>query len=337
MNVVKEIQRINEKESRLDLNSTDSSWHARYKDSAYVFCGGLDYGLTEGDIITVFSQYGEIVDINLVRDKSTGKSKGIHHLMLINWLGYAFICYEDQRSTILAVDNFNGIKLCGRTLRVDHVANYKHKKEDEEEMKKMEERQKERKELSEKEKRKLEKKAKKLEKEQEKLEKEREKEARKLEKIKSQADADLQKIAEGYQKLEVANNPYSEMNMNGKYALFNHFKDKDNQEEKEGETESRKEEAPGIKRKALADMDERELEDRSIEIDSSGTKKLKFAGKLSWDKTGKISKVKVPLNPVAALAAQSAATASTGGPSDAITTAQMDALRASLGLKPLKQ
>ncbi|KGL84819.1 RNA-binding motif protein, X-linked 2, partial [Tinamus guttatus] len=68
----------------------------------------------EGDIICVFSQYGEVVNINLVRDKKTGKSKG-----------FCFLCYEDQRSTILAVDNFNGIKIKGRTIRVDHVANYR--------------------------------------------------------------------------------------------------------------------------------------------------------------------------------------------------------------------
>lgn len=38
------------------------------------------------------SRYGEVVDVNLVRDKATGKSKG-----------FAFLAYEDQRSTILAV------------------------------------------------------------------------------------------------------------------------------------------------------------------------------------------------------------------------------------------
>lgn len=48
----------------------------------------------------VFCRYGEIVNINLVRDQKTGKSKG-----------YCFICYEDQRSTILSVDNLNGIKV----------------------------------------------------------------------------------------------------------------------------------------------------------------------------------------------------------------------------------
>lgn len=46
------------------------------------------------------NRYGEIVNINLVRDKKTGKSKG-----------FCFLCYEDQRSTVLAVDNFNGIKV----------------------------------------------------------------------------------------------------------------------------------------------------------------------------------------------------------------------------------
>ncbi|XP_058147115.1 RNA-binding motif protein, X-linked 2 [Dasypus novemcinctus] len=86
----------------------------------FLLLGGLPYELTEGDIICVFSQYGEIVNINLVRDKKTGKSKG-----------FCFLCYEDQRSTILAVDNFNGIKIKGRTIRVDHVSNYRAPKDSE--------------------------------------------------------------------------------------------------------------------------------------------------------------------------------------------------------------
>ncbi|XP_027692055.1 RNA-binding motif protein, X-linked 2 [Vombatus ursinus] len=110
---VKLISELNEREVELGV-AEKVSWHAEYKDSAWIFLGGLPYELTEGDIICVFSQYGEIVNINLVRDKKTGKSKG-----------FCFLCYEDQRSTILAVDNFNGIKIRGRTIRVDHVANYR--------------------------------------------------------------------------------------------------------------------------------------------------------------------------------------------------------------------
>ncbi|KAK9734716.1 hypothetical protein RND81_04G158700 [Saponaria officinalis] len=121
LTLVRRTQNINAKEAELGI-SDEASWHANYKDSAYVFVGGLPYDLTEGDLLAVFAQYGEIVDVNLVREKSTGKSKG-----------FAFIAYEDQRSTTLAVDNLNGAQIAGRTIRVDHVANYKKKQEEDEE------------------------------------------------------------------------------------------------------------------------------------------------------------------------------------------------------------
>ncbi|PVU88290.1 hypothetical protein BB561_005931 [Smittium simulii] len=116
MNVIKEINSITRKEIQHQIGLS-GSWHDDYKDSAYVYIGGLPYELTEGDIICIFSQYGEIVNINLVKDKDSGKSKG-----------FSFLQYEDQRSTILAVDNLNGAKVLGRTLRVDHVKNYKQPK-----------------------------------------------------------------------------------------------------------------------------------------------------------------------------------------------------------------
>ncbi|KAK2465982.1 hypothetical protein APHAL10511_001623 [Amanita phalloides] len=115
MNVVKEINRINLRE--LELGASGASWHDEYKDSAYIFIGGLHYDLTEGDVITIFSQYGEVMDVNLPRDKETGKTKG-----------FGFLMYEDQRSTVLAVDNLNGAKVLDRTLRVDHVKHYKQAK-----------------------------------------------------------------------------------------------------------------------------------------------------------------------------------------------------------------
>ncbi|KAG1755358.1 hypothetical protein EDB19DRAFT_1584417, partial [Suillus lakei] len=112
--VVREINKINERELELGISG---SWHDEYKDSAYVFIGGLHFDLTEGDVITIFSQYGEVMDVNLPRDKTTGKTRG-----------FAFLMYEDQRSTVLAVDNLNGANVLGKTLRVDHVKNYKQPK-----------------------------------------------------------------------------------------------------------------------------------------------------------------------------------------------------------------
>jgi hypothetical protein len=93
MNRVKEIERINAKDLQLQLASdtvgnagrwdVNKSWHAQYKDSAYVYVGGLPSELSEGDVIVICSQFGEVIDVNMPRDRKTGKTKG-----------FAFICYE---------------------------------------------------------------------------------------------------------------------------------------------------------------------------------------------------------------------------------------------------
>ncbi|OII73246.1 putative RNA-binding protein [Cryptosporidium ubiquitum] len=95
-------------------NRNSNSWHDEYRNSSYIYISGLDLRLTEGDIAIVFSQWGEPIDINLIRDKKSGLSKG-----------YCFLCYEDQKSTILAVDNANDMILLGKHLKVDHVKDYK--------------------------------------------------------------------------------------------------------------------------------------------------------------------------------------------------------------------
>eukprot|EP00069_Balaena_mysticetus_P021905 bmy_13971T0 len=107
------VNKLNEWEAG-SMVIAEASWHSEYKDSAWIFLGGLLYELTEGDSLCVFSQYWEIVSISLVRDRKTGKCKG-----------FCLIRYEDQRSTSLTVDNFNGIKIKGRTIRVNHVSSYR--------------------------------------------------------------------------------------------------------------------------------------------------------------------------------------------------------------------
>lgn len=117
MNVIAEIQRINERELELGV-PFEGSWHQKYRESAWVYVGGLPFELTEGDVLCVMSQFGEIEDVNLVRDATTGKSKG-----------FCFLKYENQRSTVLAVDNMNGARVLERVIRVDHVLQYKLPKE----------------------------------------------------------------------------------------------------------------------------------------------------------------------------------------------------------------
>src|ERR1700749_4501763 len=114
MNSIRRTEALNKRELE-DCTPVEASWHRDYEDTAFIYIGGLDERLTEGDIITIFSQYGEPVFLNLVRDKDTGKSRG-----------FAFLKYEDQRSCDLAVDNLSGAQVLGRLLSVDH-ARYKMK------------------------------------------------------------------------------------------------------------------------------------------------------------------------------------------------------------------
>ncbi|MCO5547410.1 hypothetical protein L7F22_000858 [Adiantum nelumboides] len=112
---VKNTQKITAREAALGISEA-GSWHAKYKDSAYIYAGNFSFDLTEGDLLAIFAH--------------TGKSRG-----------FAFLAYEDQHSTVLAVDNLNGANVVGRTIKVDHVAKYKKKaEEDEEEQRKREER-----------------------------------------------------------------------------------------------------------------------------------------------------------------------------------------------------
>ncbi|KAJ4359011.1 RNA-binding protein Cwf29 [Ascochyta clinopodiicola] len=119
MNSVRAIQQLNKRELEAGI-SPEGSWHTDYRDTAFIYIGGLAFELSEGDIITIFSQYGEPVWVKLARDKETGKSRG-----------FAWIKYEDQRSCDLAVDNLGGATIMDRVIRVDHA---RYKPRDDEDM-----------------------------------------------------------------------------------------------------------------------------------------------------------------------------------------------------------
>ncbi len=119
MNKIRRIEELNKQELE-HVISPNASWHTDYRDTSYIYIGGLPLNLSEGDIVTVFSQYGEPVWLKLARDKDTGKSRG-----------FAWLKYEDQRSCDLAVDNLSGAEILGRKLSVDHA---RYKKRDDEDM-----------------------------------------------------------------------------------------------------------------------------------------------------------------------------------------------------------
>ncbi|KAI1392041.1 uncharacterized protein F4822DRAFT_425259 [Hypoxylon trugodes] len=123
MNQIRAIQALNKREIENGV-PPEASWHTDYRDTAFINFGGLPYELSEGDIITIFSQFGEPVFLKLARDKESGKSKG-----------FGWLKYEDQRSTDLAVDNLGGAEIAGRLVRVDHARYKPRDDEDPEEFK----------------------------------------------------------------------------------------------------------------------------------------------------------------------------------------------------------
>lgn len=118
MNAIRQTQALNKRELE-NATPPSASWHADYRDTAWVYIGGLPLDLSEGDVLTIFSQYGSPTHLNLIRDRDTGKTKG-----------FGFLRYEDQRSCDLAVDNLGGADVLGRILRVDHTRYKKRDGED---------------------------------------------------------------------------------------------------------------------------------------------------------------------------------------------------------------
>lgn len=109
MNAVRKIHELNRQE--LENNVADAaSWHADYSDTSYIYIGGIPKDLDEMDVLIVFSEFGNPTHLHLIRDQETGESRG-----------FAYLKYEDHRSCVLAIDNFNGIKMFENFLRVDHT------------------------------------------------------------------------------------------------------------------------------------------------------------------------------------------------------------------------
>ncbi|KAL2130973.1 hypothetical protein VTI74DRAFT_5695 [Chaetomium olivicolor] len=76
--------------------------------SRVVFVGNIPYGLTEEQIIEIFSGAGRVLNFRLVYDRETGRPKG-----------FGFAEFPDYDSAASAVRNLNDYEIMGRKLRVD--------------------------------------------------------------------------------------------------------------------------------------------------------------------------------------------------------------------------
>jgi cold-inducible RNA-binding protein len=75
-----------------------------------LFVGNLSFTSTEGDVLDLFKQAGNVVKCELIVDKFTNKSRG-----------FAFVEMATQEEANKAVQMFNGKELGGRALTVNEA------------------------------------------------------------------------------------------------------------------------------------------------------------------------------------------------------------------------
>ncbi len=75
-----------------------------------LFVGNLSFNTTEGDILDLFKQAGNVVKCELIVDKFTNKSRG-----------FAFVEMGSQDEANKAIAQFNGKDFDGRALTVNEA------------------------------------------------------------------------------------------------------------------------------------------------------------------------------------------------------------------------
>lgn len=72
-----------------------------------LYCGNLAYETTEGVLSELFGAIGEVVSVNLITDRLTGRSKG-----------FAFVEMAEQDAAQRAISELNGKDVDGRAISV---------------------------------------------------------------------------------------------------------------------------------------------------------------------------------------------------------------------------
>lgn len=75
-----------------------------------IYVGNLSYSVTEENLKELFSQYGEIKEAVIIKDKFTNRSKG-----------FGFVEYASQEEASKSIEALNGKEHDGRVLKVNEA------------------------------------------------------------------------------------------------------------------------------------------------------------------------------------------------------------------------
>ena len=78
--------------------------------TATVYIGNLPWGVTEDDVADLFRDFGPLLDVRIVQDPRTGRSRG-----------YGFVELTSPDNVAKAVSALNGAAFNGRVLMVSNA------------------------------------------------------------------------------------------------------------------------------------------------------------------------------------------------------------------------
>lgn len=78
--------------------------------SKKLYIGNLSFSTTDDELNEAFSEFGEVVNASVVKDRVSGRSRG-----------FGFVEFADEESAQKAKESMNGKALKGRDLRVDEA------------------------------------------------------------------------------------------------------------------------------------------------------------------------------------------------------------------------
>jgi RNA recognition motif-containing protein len=78
--------------------------------SKKVFVGNIAWSVSEDDLGNAFSQYGEIEDLVILKDRYTHRSRG-----------FGFVTFDSDDDADKAIEALNGFNLNGRDLVVNEA------------------------------------------------------------------------------------------------------------------------------------------------------------------------------------------------------------------------
>ncbi|KAF9173226.1 hypothetical protein BGX21_009702 [Mortierella sp. AD011] len=79
--------------------------------SSKVFVGGLSWGTTDDSLRQAFEEHGSVVDVSVVKDRETGRSRG-----------FGFVTFADEASAAKAINALNNTEFEGRNIKVDRAS-----------------------------------------------------------------------------------------------------------------------------------------------------------------------------------------------------------------------